>query len=137
MKLKHVLLTSILAMGFALTASAHGEAKGPHGGTIVEMPPYHTEFEVMNGMLHIYVLGEKDKPVSAKDMEGSIVIQFPGGKKVKEKLGAMGDALMISAQVGHDKEFVAIATIKMKGKAYIARYSHKVSKKTEHDNDHH
>lgn len=136
MKLNDVILASILAMGLSSSASAHGDAKGPHGGQIVEMPPYHTEFQVSSGMLHIYVLGEKDKPVAVTDLNGSIVIQFADGKKIKEKLTAMGDALTASATVSFDKPFVAIATLNVKGKAYTARYSHNSKKDAKKSESH-
>src|SRR5687768_16390016 len=101
MKLKYILLTSALAVSFAFSATAH-DAKGPHGGQLIDIAPYHAEFQTMTGMLHIYIIAEKDKPVSAKDVQGSIVIQFPDGKKVKEKLVAMEEALSVSASVGDD-----------------------------------
>lgn len=128
MKVKQISLGTLFVMCFNLATIAHEGVKGPHGGQIVEMPPYHAEFEVMKGMLHIYVIGEKDKTMSVKDITGTIIIQFADGKKTQNKVSAMGDALMVKADVAADKAFVAITTLKIKGKSVTARYSHKVGK---------
>ena len=134
MRLRNFLMAALCLFGFSELTLAHENAKGPHGGIIVEMAPYHAEFEVMIDMLHIYVIGDKNETLDVKDVTGSIVIQFPDGKKTQDKLKAMGSALMVSAPVAPQKSFVAIATIKIKDKSYSARYSHK-AKKSEKDKD--
>jgi hypothetical protein len=133
MKLKHISLLTLFVISFGSATIAHEGAKGPHGGQLVGMSSYHAEFEVKKDTLNVYVIGEKEETMSAKDLTGSVIIQFPDGKKTQEKLMAMGDALMVSAPVAEDRAFIAIATLKVKGKSYSARYSHHVKgEKDEH-----
>lgn len=126
MKFHYLLCATILTTSIA--GAAHQDAKGSHGGQLIDIAPYHAEFTVMTGMLHIYLLAEKNKAMSAKGLAGSIIIQFPDGKKVTEKMVATGDSFMVKAPVVTDKAFVAMATFKIKDKSYTARYSHKEKK---------
>jgi len=124
-----LVLLFIGSAGWHNQALAHGE--GPHGGALVDIPPYHLEFQVMTGMLHIYVIDTQKKTVPPKDITGKLLIQFPDGNKKEAPLSAMGDALMANADIKEGSPFIAIATVQIQGKTYTGRFSYKGSKATE------
>lgn len=109
------------SFGFIGYTFAHG--MGPHGGQLVDIAPYHLEFQVMPGMLHIYVI-DKDKtalPLEGK-ATGKLILQMPDGTKKSMDLEVKGDNFMATADVKPEVPFTAIATVQMDGKAYTARY---------------
>lgn len=129
MKKISLFILALLLMASAVwvkQAYAHGE--GPHGGKLVDIAPYHLEFQVMTGMLHIYVIDAQKKAMPPKDITGKLLIQFPDGNKKEVNLSAMGEALMASADVKEESPFVVIATVQIQGKTYTGRFSHQGSK---------
>ena len=126
MKIVRIIFMGLLlaaSIGFVTSVFAHG--MGPHGGQMVDIAPYHAEFQVMPGMIHIYVI-DKDKkalPVEGK-ITGKLLVQMPDGAKKDVALSSMGEALMGTLETKEGDPFVAIATLEMDGKSFVARYSH-------------
>lgn len=123
MKLKTLVLNLMLVISMVSISTrvlAHGA--GPHGGELVDIAPYHLEFQVGAGMVHLYIIDEKSRIVSAVGVTGKLIVQLPDGTKKDITLSPMGEALMATG-VDDKSAFVAIATIQIQGKSYTARYS--------------
>lgn len=122
-KAKWFALTFCAVFGITGNVSAHG--MGPHGGQLVDIAPYHLEFQVMPGMLHLYVI-DKDKNTLLLEGKatGKLILQLPDGTKKNMDLEVQGDNLMATAAIKPDTLFTAIATVQMDGQTYTARYEH-------------
>jgi hypothetical protein len=71
-----------LALGVALLAALPAyshEAKGPHGGRLVDAAPYHAELVAKDKTIEVFLLGESDKPVDPKGFKGVAIFNL-GGK---------------------------------------------------------
>jgi hypothetical protein len=70
-----------LALGVALLAlPAYGhEAKGPHGGRIVDAAPYHAELVAKGNAIEIFLSDGSEKPVSPSGFKGVAIFTL-GGK---------------------------------------------------------
>lgn len=122
-KAQLLVLALCAVLGFAGRAEAHGT--GPHGGQLVDIAPYHLEFQVVSGMLHLYVIDKDQKTVVVEGKAtGSLIIQMSDGTKKTVDLDVNGDNLMAIADVKPEAPFTAIATMQMDGKTYTARYAH-------------
>jgi hypothetical protein len=119
------LLIFIGSTGLPNLVFAHGA--GPHGGQLVDIAPYHLEFQVAGNMLHLYVIDETGKGMVLQDkVAGKLVVQYPDGAKQETTLAPMGAEALMATLDRKDSAFVAIATITIGGKTYTARYSHSV-----------
>lgn len=120
-KIKCLALAFTTVLGLEGYAFAHG--MGPHGGQLVDIAPYHLEFQVMPGMLHLYVIDKDQKtvPVEGK-ATGNLILQTPDGTKSSVDLEVKGDNLMATAEVSPEVPFTAVATVQMDGQTYTARY---------------
>jgi len=129
MKIKALIVGLMLvASTIGITTHAFAHGAGPHGGELVDIAPYHLEFQIGGGMVHLYIIDEKGKIVSAKGVTGKLIVQTPDGAKKDITLSTMGEALMANG-VDDKSAFIAIATIQIQGKSYTARYSYDPSKK--------
>lgn len=123
---KLFLVILMITLSWKNQVYAHGA--GPHGGSMVHVSPYELEFQVMTGMLNIYVIDAQEKVVPSKDITGKILIQFPDGNKKEVSLSVMGEAIMASADIKEGSPFVAIATLQIQGKPYTGRFSYQGTK---------
>ncbi|WP_291850924.1 hypothetical protein [Bradyrhizobium sp.] len=73
--------SAFLALGIAVLAalpvSAH-EAKGPHGGRLVDAGPYHAELVATGKAVEVFLLGEGDKAVDLKGFKGVAIFSLDG-----------------------------------------------------------
>lgn len=129
--IKNTLYSLALIWSLLTASSVFAHGAGPHGGTLIDIAPYHAEFEVAQGMIHIYVIDENNKVLASSDVPGKLILQKSDGTKKDFTLSPMGDALMAATDVGSTDTFVALATLTIKGKTYMARYSHVPSAKTD------
>lgn len=94
MKLKYLALGVILLA--AQPVFAH-EAKGPHGGRVVDAGPYHAELVAKDKAMEIFLTGDNDKSVDPKGFKGVAILNL-GGKVERitlvpsEKGGLRGEA---------------------------------------------
>lgn len=114
------LLLAVLAGGIR-QAEAHGV--GPHGGKTVDMAPYDLEYVIASGMIHLYLIDDKEQTVAVTDVTGKLVVQTKDGTKKDLTLSVMGDALM-AAGLDEKSAFIVIATLQIQGKTYTARISY-------------
>ena len=114
------------AVGWNTGALAHGA--GPHGGQLVDIAPYHLEFQVAGNMIHLYVIDEAGKTMMIQDkVTGKLLVQYADGTKQDATIAPMGPETLMATLDRKDSAFVAIATITIGGKTYTARYSHSAS----------
>lgn len=126
--MKKLILLIILV--FPLLLKAHGT--GPHGGTLVDIPPYHAEFQIEGGMIHIYIVDEQNKTLKPKEkgIKGKLTIQLSATEKKEVGLMSMGEALMADYTISDDIESVIMtANLEIEGKAYSARYIYEAPEK--------
>lgn len=70
-----------LALGIALLATpvhAH-DAKGPHGGHLVDAGPYHAELVTAGKAVEVFLTGESGKAVDLGGFKGTAIFAL-GGK---------------------------------------------------------
>lgn len=75
MKFKYFALGVAL---LALPAYAH-QAKGPHGGRVVDAAPYHAELVAKDMAIEIFLSDGSEKPVSPSGFKGVAIFNL-GGK---------------------------------------------------------
>jgi hypothetical protein len=76
MKFRYLTLGVALLAG--LPAYAH-DAKGPHGGRLVDAGPYHAELVAKDKAIEIFLTSENDKPVDPKGFKAVAIFNL-GGK---------------------------------------------------------
>ena len=59
------------------SALAH-DAKGPHGGRIVDAGPYHAELVVKSDVVDVFLSDANDKPVAASGFKGTAILVADG-----------------------------------------------------------
>lgn len=130
-KIKCLALAFSTILGLEGYAVAHG--MGPHGGHLVDIAPYHMEFQVMPGMLHLYVIDKDQKamPLEGK-ATGKLILQMPDGTKKTMDLEAKGDNFMVMADIKPEVPFTAVATVQWDGQTHTARFEN-VAQESPHD----
>lgn len=84
MTTKRTLLTALAALApVALApraALAHISAggRGPHGGQVQDIGPYHGELLAKDGEITLFLLDHNDRPVSARDASGTAIVLADG-----------------------------------------------------------
>lgn len=73
---RFLLIGTLLA--FPGSAWAH-DAKGSHGGRIVDAGPYHVEMVVKSETVDVFISDQSEKPVSAAGFKGTAIL-VAGGK---------------------------------------------------------
>ena len=63
---------------WSASASAH-DAKGPHGGRIVDAGPYHAELVVKADVVDVFISDANEKPVAVSGFKGTAIL-VAGGK---------------------------------------------------------
>jgi hypothetical protein len=90
-------LTLIAGVALATQAFAH-EAKGPHGGRLVDAGDLHVEMVTSGPKIDVYVSDADGKPVDASGYKG-LAILVVGGKPLRIPLAPTGpDRLTGAAQ---------------------------------------
>src|SRR5258705_3238262 len=80
---------NLLAFG---TAYAHGDHEATHGGTVgVGNDEIVVEFVMENGTLNVYVLDETEKPLSTKNLRGTLTLIAPQRPAQEVKLVPAGE----------------------------------------------
>jgi hypothetical protein len=70
-----LLLSSLLILTAALPALAHEEAKGPHGGQVVDSAGHHLEFVPSPSELTFFLSDEAGKPLPSAGSSGKAIVQ--------------------------------------------------------------
>jgi hypothetical protein len=73
-------LFAALASLLPLAAQAHlpAGAKGPNGGQVQDVGPYHGELLAKDGELTLFLFDHNDRPVSAREASGTAVVLADG-----------------------------------------------------------
>lgn len=80
------ILLALTAASLAGPAFAHSEgARGPNGGAIGEVGDRHVELLARDGEIRIWLLDERDRPVSAAGVSGSLIV-LSGGRQQTVRL---------------------------------------------------
>lgn len=77
--MKNLFLALALSTGVPVVAAAHGSAKGPHGGPVVESSGHHVEFVAAGDEVLFYLTDEDGQPIASTGATGSAIVQ-QGGK---------------------------------------------------------
>lgn len=72
-----ILLLSLIMLT-ALPALAHEEAKGPHGGQVVDSAGHHVEFVPSTTELTFFLSDEAGKPLASAGSSGKAIVQDAG-----------------------------------------------------------
>jgi hypothetical protein len=79
-------LLALIPIALAGPVLAHGEgARGPNGGAIGEVGDRHIELLARDGEIRIWLLDERDRPVSAAGVSGSLIV-LAGGRQQTVRL---------------------------------------------------
>ncbi len=81
MTTKRTLLAAIAALALLpQVAQAHVSAggRGPHGGQIQDIGPYHGELLAKDGEITLFLLDHNDRPLSARDASGTAIVLADG-----------------------------------------------------------
>jgi hypothetical protein len=70
-------------------AGAH-DTKGPHGGRVADLGPYHAELAGKDTNVDVFVTDEKDKPIAMAGYKG-VAILVVRGKSERIELAPVGD----------------------------------------------
>lgn len=70
-----LLLSSLLVLTAALPTFAHEEAKGPHGGQLVDSAGHHLEFVPSQTELTFFLSDEAGKPLPSAGSSGKAIVQ--------------------------------------------------------------
>lgn len=73
------LIATALVVAAASPALAHEEAKGPHGGHVMEASGHHIEFVPSPTEVTFYLSDEAGKPIASKNAKAKAFVQ-DGGK---------------------------------------------------------
>lgn len=73
-----LLLSSLLMVTAALPALAHEEAKGPHGGQVIDSAGHHLEFVPSTTELTFFLSDEAGKPLPSAGSSGKAIVQDAG-----------------------------------------------------------
>lgn len=123
-------LTAVRSIAIAITmlvagttiATAH-EAKGPHGGQMIDASNgYHAELLNKDGKVSVYLLDDKGKPMSNKGITGSIILQFADKTSATVTLTPSGED---GFSVTNDKASActsSVVTFKVNGKTATAKF---------------
>lgn len=65
---------AILALLVPSIAFAHGPSKGPNGGQVQDVGPYHVELVVNEPNIAVHVTDAKDKPVDVAGAKGTAIV---------------------------------------------------------------
>lgn len=117
-------LTLLGAFAFAHEGHDHHMKNGPHGGEIAMTGPYHFEMLVKPGEIDLYVLDAKMNILPLKGMEGTLAVKLADQTSKNVALTPAGDYFKAVADLGAQKNFIALATIKIDGKENVGRFRH-------------
>jgi hypothetical protein len=67
-----------LASGPAARAHMPGGSRGPNGGQVQDLGPYHGELIAADGELVLFLFDHRDQPVDARRASGSAVVLSEG-----------------------------------------------------------
>lgn len=98
-----------------VAALAHGEGEhAKHGGTLVDVPPYHLELVTKGKALTLHVMDEKLAPVDVAGATATATV-LANGKTERVELKPSGAATLAGqagADLGHGAKVVASVTLK-------------------------
>lgn len=79
---RRALLLTLLAT-FPGIASAHLPAgsRGPNGGQVQDLGPYHGEMLAQDGVLTLFLFDHQDRPVDARQANGSAIVLVDGQQR--------------------------------------------------------
>lgn len=125
MKTQSILFTTlfIFMLGRSGFTQDHAHA-APHGGQVITVGSYHYEMLVKPGEIQLYVLDEHLKTLPIKDMQGTLLVQFPDKTKKNVNLEPAGEYFRAVVETGPAKSFIAIASVAIAGKTQTGRFSH-------------
>lgn len=139
-KIKSIAMTALLLLAGATISYAHGD-KGPHGGQMVTTGNYSVELLNKDGEVSVYLLDAFEKPISNKNVTGTITLKFADKTSESVKLTSKGDD-GFSVSNNRASTFLACDVIlKVNGKTVTANFIAIVEKKKEpevkpHHHDH-
>ena len=80
--MSRTLLTAVLSSALILVAitgaSAHETAKGPNGGSVVDVAGHHVEFVPSATEMTFYLTGEVDAPIASTGAKVKAIVQDAG-----------------------------------------------------------
>jgi hypothetical protein len=94
--MKRLKLTLLTAALLAINSASAHEAKGPHGGRVVDAGNYHLELVVRGSDVALFVTDGNEKPIAATGFK-AVAILNADGKAQRVALEA-GDAAKISGK---------------------------------------
>lgn len=121
--LRSIVASSIIILASTGLASAHNEAKGPHGGEVVDSAGHHIEFVPTPSELEFYLSDEAGKPIDSAGTRAKALIQ-DGGKTTPVDLTAASPNKLIAkiaAPLASGAKVVVTATM-TDGHSIAARY---------------
>lgn len=111
----------MILMSGALAYPHDPGPRAPHGGKLYVSGSYYLEMLVYPGEIRLYVLNRRLEPISAKEIDGTLLIRFPDNTNKTVALEPSENFL--KAPIAPEKEFTATATLKIVGKTHVGRFS--------------
>lgn len=81
MTTRRTALAALAALALApMPAQAHlpGGARGPNGGQVQDIGPFHGEMLAKDGEITLFIFDHNDRPVSARDASGTAIVLAEG-----------------------------------------------------------
>ncbi len=76
-----LLLTLLAALPTAAWAHLPAGSRGPNGGQVQDLGPYHGELLAQDGVLTLFLFNHHDQPVDARQASGSAILLMAGEQR--------------------------------------------------------